>query len=98
MKNRFLLHLGWILTLGFRQTPCHSEGAVVATEESLISAVETLRSAQGDIFEMTCSNLLACIIARHGNIARDGLIKTHIIQVWIPEHICLTEFLNDPFA
>mgnify|MGYP000412775650 CR=1 FL=1 len=33
--------------------PCHSEGAVVATEESLVFGVEPLRYAQGDIFEMT---------------------------------------------
>jgi hypothetical protein len=31
----------------------HSEGAVVAIEESLVLVVETLRYAQADIFEMT---------------------------------------------
>lgn len=35
--------------------------------------------------------------ACHSDIICEGLIKTHIIQVWISEHVCLTEFLNDPF-
>jgi hypothetical protein len=36
---------------------CHSEGASVATEESLLSRSEILRFAQDDIFEITCSIL-----------------------------------------
>jgi hypothetical protein len=37
------------------KTRCHSEGAFVATEESLLSRLEILRFAQDDIFEMTYS-------------------------------------------
>jgi hypothetical protein len=33
---------------------CHSEGALAATEESLLSLSGILRSAQDDILEMTC--------------------------------------------
>ncbi len=33
------------------ETVCHSEGALFATEESLLLIVETLRYAQGDFFK-----------------------------------------------
>ena len=34
---------------------CHSDGAFVASEESLLGSPEILRYAQDDIFEMTCN-------------------------------------------
>jgi len=50
--------------------------------------------------QATLLQLIACLYdgARPVNILHEDLIKTHIIEVWIPEHVCLTEFLNDPFA